>query len=73
MATSDLGWAMARCVIGDDPAAALLTIMEPEGDDTPAKSLDIAGLDSIIALRDFISETLTAYEDAAAKKEPTDT
>lgn len=73
MATADLGWAMARCVIGDDPAAALLTIMEPEGDDTPAKSIDIAGLDSIIALRDLISETLTAYEDAAPKKEAIDT
>lgn len=73
MPTADLGWAMARCIIEDDPAAASLTLMEPEGDDTPAKSLDIVGLDSIIALRDFINETLTAYEDATTRKEPTDT
>lgn len=68
---ADLGWAMARCTIeqlatGATEPAASLTIVEPEGDDTPAKSIEIAGLENLLFLHDLIRATIVAWEDEIA-------
>jgi hypothetical protein len=52
----DLGWPMARC------DGIELEIMEPESEDSPAKSFRISGLDMVRDLRDFLSECIADAE-----------
>ena len=59
--TSDLGWAMARGE-QDESGNPQITIVEPESEDSPAKSMIIAGFDGLTSLRDLINDLLGDYE-----------
>ena len=60
MATTDLGWCMARCVVTADNIE--LTVMEPASEDSPANSISLSTIEAIIALRDLIDEELENVE-----------
>jgi hypothetical protein len=66
MATADLGWCIARCRIGEDPAAAELLIMSPGSEGEDCTELLILGLDAIIALRDLLDVEI---DDAQHRRE----